>query len=148
MDSGLKWFSSALTFLITGTPTKLDDVRAAIQASTPDAVIVALNACRTSDSPFAAPISPPQFMADCNGSVVVAMKEFSVQNLVIMQAFAVGASWPHMPCVMSGLMSKTNMSYQYDDHNHTVQEVQASGFTWVMVRPTRLVETDDMTVHE
>ena len=87
-------------------------------------------------------------MADCNANVVTAMKEFNVKKLVILQAFGVGASWNNMPCLMRGLMSKSNMIYQYEDHNHTDREVRASGVTYVLVRPSRLVETDVLTVRE
>ena len=107
-----------------------------------------LNAPRDSDSPFAVPISPPRLMADCNANVVAVMKEFGVKKVVILQALGVGASWPNMSCVLRLLMSKSNMSYQYDDHNHTHREVRDSGVTYVMVRPARLVETDVTAVRE
>ncbi|CEJ54177.1 hypothetical protein PMG11_00498 [Penicillium brasilianum] len=134
--------------IVQGSPTQLSDVRKAFHHRIPDVVIVTLNAPRASDSPFAAPISPPRLMADSNANVVTAMKEFGVQKVVIMQAFGVGASWPNMSCLLRGLMSKTNMNYQYEDHNMTDEEVRASGVTYVMVRPSRLVESDVMTVRE
>lgn len=87
-------------------------------------------------------------MADCNANVVAVMKEFGVKKVVILQALGVGASWPNMSCVLRLLMSKSNMSYQYDDHNHTDREVRDSGVTYVMVRPARLVETDVTAVRE
>lgn len=87
-------------------------------------------------------------MADSNANIVTAMKELRVQKVVIMQAFGVGASWPNMSCLLRGLMSKSNMSYQYEDHNMADQEVRASGVTYVMVRPSRLVESDATTVRE
>ncbi|EHA28137.1 hypothetical protein ASPNIDRAFT_189060 [Aspergillus niger ATCC 1015] len=127
----------------SGTPTELEDVRAAFQADIPDVVIVTLNAPRASDSPFAAPISPPRLMTDCNSNVLAAMKEFGVRKTVILQAFGVGESWDNMHCVLRLLMKKSNMSYQYDDHNATAKAVQASGLDYVMVRPSRLVETPD-----
>lgn len=114
----------------------------------PDVVIVTLSAPRASDSPFAAPISPPRLMADCNVDVVTAMKEFGVEKVVILQAFGVGASWPNMSCILRLLMSKSNMSYQYGDHNDTDREVRASGVTYVLVRPARLVDSDVMEVRE
>lgn len=40
------------------------------------------------------------------------------------------------------------MSYQYGDHNMADKEVRESGVTYVMVRPSRLVETDVTTVRE
>lgn len=131
-----------------GSPTQLSEVRQAFQGRTPDVVIVTLNAPRASDSPFAAPIAPPRLMADSNANVVTAMKEFGVHKVVIMQAFGVGASWPNMSCLLRGFMSVSNMSYQYEDHNMVDKEVRASGVTYVMVRPSRLVESDVTTVRE
>ncbi|KAJ5586887.1 uncharacterized protein N7459_002652 [Penicillium hispanicum] len=134
--------------LVKGTPTKVEDVRKAFAQRTPDVVIVTLSAPRESDSPFAAPASPPRLMADCNANIVTVMKEFGVKKVVILQAFGVGESWGNMPCLLRMLMSKSNMSYQYEDHNHADREVRASGVTYVMVRPSRLVETDVLTVRE
>ncbi|KAJ5157149.1 uncharacterized protein N7482_008249 [Penicillium canariense] len=134
--------------LVQGAPTSISDVRRAFNHFIPDVVIVTLNAPRASDNPFAAPRSPPRLMADSNANVVTAMKEVGVKKLVILQAFGVGHSWPNMSCLLRGLMSKSNMSYQYEDHNHTDQEVRDSGVTYVMVRPARLVETDVTTVRE
>lgn len=118
-------------------------MRAAFQPDIPDVVIVTLNAPRATDSPFAAPISPPRLMADCNAHVVQAMQEFGVRKTVILQAFGVGKSWANMHWVLRLLMSKSNMSYQYADHNLTDREVRASGVDFVMVRPSRLVETEE-----
>ncbi|KAJ5713858.1 uncharacterized protein N7483_011039 [Penicillium malachiteum] len=126
-----------------GTPTKLEDVREAFQSNIPDVVVVTLNAPRASDSPFAAPISPPRLMADCNANIVNAMKEFGVHKIVILQAFGVGTSWDNMSCILQLLMSKSNMRYQYDDHNQTDREVRESGVNFVFVRPARLVESTD-----
>ncbi|KAL4953485.1 hypothetical protein BDW69DRAFT_165188 [Aspergillus filifer] len=130
---------SGLT-VVKGTPTSLNDVRSAFKA-TPDAVIVTLSAPRASDSPFAAPISPPGLMADCNANVVSAMKELGVRKVVLLQAFGVGESWPNMHCALRLLMSNSNMRYQYYDHNAVEKIVKESGLDYVLVRPSRLVET-------
>ncbi|KAJ5309603.1 uncharacterized protein N7443_002064 [Penicillium atrosanguineum] len=131
-----------------GTPTNISDVRKVFQNHVPDVVIVALSAPRASDSPFAAPISPPRLMTDCNTNVVTVMKESRVKKIVILQALGVGASWPNMSCILRLLMSKSNMSYQYDDHNETDRAVRTSGVTSVLVRPARLVDTDVMATRE
>ncbi|KAJ5934296.1 TrkA-N domain dehydrogenase [Penicillium verhagenii] len=134
--------------IVKGTPSNMSDMRKAFKKNNPEVVIVTLSAPRASDSPFAAPISPPRLMADCNANVVRAMKEFGVSKLVILQAFGVGASWSSMPWVLQLLMGKSNMRYQYEDHNHTDREVRASGVTFVLVRPSRLVESDVLQVRE
>ncbi|RHZ57499.1 NAD(P)-dependent oxidoreductase [Aspergillus thermomutatus] len=132
--------------VIQGTPAKLEDVQAAFNADIPDVVVVTLNAPRASDSPLAAPISPPRLMADCNANIVAAMKEFGVRKTVILQAFGVGDSWLNMNCILQLLMKRSNMSYQYDDHNEAERIVRASGVDYVFVRPSRLVETDEKTI--
>ena len=139
---------SGLT-LIEGTPTNLEDVRKAIQRTphdTPAVAIVTLSAPRATDSPFAATTSPPRLMADSNANVVAAMQEFNVRKVVIMQAFGVGDSWPNMHFLMRLLMKKSNMIYQYNDHNAVDEEVRASGVKFVMVRPSRLEEGDSKPV--
>lgn len=112
----------------------------AFEKASPDTVIVTLAAPRATDSPFAAPISPPRLMADCNSNVVASMKAFGVRKVVVLQAFGVGQSWDNMSCMLQLLMSKSNMSYQYEDHNLAEKEIKASHVDYVLVRPCRLVE--------
>ena len=87
-------------------------------------------------------------MADSNANVAQVMKEFGVLKIVVLQAYGVGASWDKMPCAMRLLMSKSNMRYSYDDHNLAEKEIRDSGLTFVLVRPSRLVETDVTEVKE
>lgn len=130
--------------LVTGTPTSADNVREAVQAvkdDIPQVAIITLNATRESDSPFAKPVAPPRFMADSAANVVAAMKEVAdTPKVVIMQAFGVGESWANISCLLSLLINQSNMRFQYDDHNLVAQEVRESGVTYVLARPTRLVE--------
>jgi nucleoside-diphosphate-sugar epimerase len=133
---------------ITGTPMNQDDVRKAFVHSQPEVVIVTLSAPRAGDSPFAAVIAPPRLMADATANVVAVMKEFNSAKMVIMQAFGVGESWPNMHCVLRLLMKKSNMIYQYDDHNLVAKETKASGEKYVFVRPSRLVEGDAQEIRE
>jgi hypothetical protein len=134
--------SSSSDISLKGTPLKYNDVRAAFEEGNPEAVIVTLNARRESDSPFAAPMSPPRLMADSAANLVTAMKEFGTRKVVIMQALGVGESWANMHWVMRLLVKKSNMAYQYEDHNLVDQEVRASGVNYVLVRPARLEERE------
>ena len=140
VDAGLK--------IVTGTPLKIKDVRNAFLESGPEVIIVTLSAPRASDSPFAAVAAPPRLMADSTANIVKAMKEFKTPRIVIMQAFGVGESWVNMHCVMQLLMKKSNMIYQYDDHNLVALETKASGESHVFVRPSRLVEGEAKEVKE
>ena len=65
-----------------------------------------------------------------------------------MQAFGVAESWANLHCVMQLLMSKSNMIYQYKDHDEVAKEVRASGENFVMMRPSRLVEGEAKNVVE
>ncbi|KAL3480997.1 hypothetical protein BJX99DRAFT_253979 [Aspergillus californicus] len=132
--------------VVKGTATNLSDVQATFQAAIPDVVIVTLNAPRATDSPFAAMTSPPDLMTTCNANIVSAMKEFGVRKTVILQAFGAGDSWANMHCVLKFLMSKSNMSYMYEDHNAAAKVVEDSGVDYVFVRPSRLVETQEEKV--
>ncbi|KAH7392332.1 putative TrkA-N domain dehydrogenase [Phaeosphaeria sp. MPI-PUGE-AT-0046c] len=133
---------------ITGTPMNQDDVRKAFARCRPEVVIVTLSAPRANDSPFAAVVTPRRLMADSTANVVAVMKEFGTPKIVIMQAFGVGESWTNMSCVLQLLMSKSNMIYQYDDHNLVAKETKASGMTHVFVRPSRLVEGEATEIKE
>ncbi|KAF3037436.1 hypothetical protein E8E11_004206 [Didymella keratinophila] len=134
--------------IVTGTPLNNEDVRKAFSQSKPDVIIVTLSAPRASDSPFAAVVAPPRLMADSTANVVALMKEFNTPKIVIMQAFGVGESWVNMHCVMQLLMKKSNMIYQYDDHNLMAKETKASGANHVFVRPSRLVEGETKGIKE
>lgn len=79
-------------------------------------------------------------MADSNANIIAVMKEFDVRKIVVMQAFGVGDSWPHMHFLLRMLMKKSNMYLQYDDHNLVDKEVKASGIDYVLARPARLEE--------
>ncbi len=87
-------------------------------------------------------------MADSTANVVAAMKECHTSKIIIMQAFGVGESWINMHGVLQLLMSKSNMRFQYDDHNLVAKETKASGETYVLVRPSRLVEREAQGVRD
>lgn len=133
---------------VIGSPMDIQDVRNAFTQSQPEVIIVTLSAPRASDSPFAAVVAPPRLMADSTSNVVAVMKEFNTPKIVIMQAFGVGESWVNMHCVMQLLMKKSNMIYQYDDHNLVAKETKASGENYVFVRPSRLVEGEAKEIKE
>ena len=94
---------------VRGTPTNLDDVRAAFQEPRPDGVLVTLSAPRQTDSPFAKSIAPPRLMADSVQNAATAMKEHGVRRIIIMQAFGVGSSYPNLNFLMRLVVKKSEM---------------------------------------
>ncbi|KAF2100208.1 NAD(P)-binding protein [Rhizodiscina lignyota] len=136
--------------VVKGTPLKQEDIEAAFEAtpSPPDAVIVTLNAARASDSPFAKPITPPRFLADSNENAVAVMRKYGVRRIVTMSAFGVADSSKEMAWLMRHIIRKTNMSYQFEDHDLVDKEMKTSGTDYTLVRPVVLSEGEDLPVKD
>lgn len=135
--------------LVRGSPTSKDDVASAFTQdlqNTPEAVIVTLNARLASDSPFSKPVTPPRMMADSCANAVELMKEYDTKKLVIMSAFGVADSFKNLNCTLQLLFRKSNMAYQFEDHNLVDEEVKVAGVDYVLARPVMLVEGDEKSV--
>jgi uncharacterized protein YbjT (DUF2867 family) len=138
--------------LVQGTPTSPADIHNAFSTSSSpiDGVIVTLAARRASDSPFAKPISPPRFMADCVAHVRAAMAEHGVRKLVVLSALGAGESGQNVNRVLRWMFRGTNMRAQYEDHDAVDRETRedgaAKGLQWVLVRPGRMVEGEGQEV--
>ena len=70
---------------VQGTPMNRGDVDGAIDGA--DAVIVALNSTRRSDTPWAKPVSPPRLMADSVANATAAMTARGIRRIVVVSAF-------------------------------------------------------------
>lgn len=131
--------------IVEGTPMNPEDISKAFVAdasSSPTAVIVALSARRTSDSPFAAPSpdTPPRMMADSVANVISAMKEHGVRKIVINSAVGVGSSYDALNCLLKPVFNYSNMRLQMVDHNAVDVETRRAGVDFVLVRPCMMVE--------
>ncbi|KAK9421310.1 putative TrkA-N domain dehydrogenase [Seiridium unicorne] len=130
---------------VEGTPTKPEDIDRAFEAdasSTPTAVVVALNARRTSDSPFAAPSpdTPPRMMADSVANAITAMKKYGARKIVINSSMGAGSSIDGLNCLLRPVFLYSNMRFQMDDHNAVDEETRKAGVDFVLVRPAMLAE--------
>jgi hypothetical protein len=110
--------------VIIGSVLKQSDMdRAFTSSSTPvDAVVVFLNASRTSDMPWANLVVPPRFMADSVSHAVESLRKYSgnsVQRLhiVILSAFGVGDSFEVTPWIFRWMITHTNLGKTFEDHN-------------------------------
>jgi nucleoside-diphosphate-sugar epimerase len=131
--------------IVEGTPLKLEDIESAFladRASSPTAVVVALNARRVSDSPFAAPSAdtPPRMMADSVANAIRAMKKHGARRIVIMSSVGTGDSFASLNFIMRYIFRHTNMSHQLVDHNAVDAETRAAGVDFVIVRPVMLAD--------
>ncbi|OCK78712.1 NAD(P)-binding protein [Lepidopterella palustris CBS 459.81] len=136
--------------IVTGNPLSQDDISTAFTATptSPAAVIITLSAPRASDSPFAVPAAPPRLMADCSANAVAVMKAHGVRKIVTLSALGVGDSFASLPFVLKLLFRKSNMSYQFADHDLVDKETKESGLDYVLVRPAMLTDGEARQVRE
>ena len=127
--------------LVTGSPLSKTDIRSAILA-TPSlslsAAIITLNTVRESDSPFAAQLSPPRFLAVSCANVCEILEQVGCHRIVIMSTAGVGDSWGKLPLLSKVFMSWTNIKYALDDHELVDKEIRLTEMKWTLVRAVRL----------
>ncbi|WYZ36794.1 hypothetical protein EsH8_II_000300 [Colletotrichum jinshuiense] len=139
--------------LAAGTPLSLPDLRAAmLSPRAPDAVIVALNPRRQSDSPFAAlhPDSPAALIRDSVRNALEAMRGSPrTRRIVVNSMQGAGASRGSLLFPLRVLFDHSNMKHTLDDHNAVdalLTGEEGKGVDWVLVRPPMLVEGEPLPV--
>ena len=76
--------------VVRGTPENADDVLAAIPGC--EAVISTLDNKRTSDLPWARPVSPPMLMTRSIGNAIAAMRRTGARRIEVLSALGEGDS--------------------------------------------------------
>lgn len=136
---------SGLT-IVTGSPLSKDDIRRALSSTQsspkPSAAIITLNTVRASDSPFAAQVSPPRFLADSCANVCAVLEEHGIRRIVVMSTAGVGDSWAQLPLLSKAFMGWTNVKYALEDHDLLDKEIRETKMDWTLVRAVRLVFDD------
>lgn len=131
--------------VVTGSPLSKDDIRKALTAApglSPSAAIITLNTVRKSDSPFAAPLSPPRLLADSCANACEVLEQAGIRRIVVMSTAGVGDSWAQLPWLSKAFMGWTNIKYALEDHNILDKEIRQRKMDWTLVRAVRL-EFDD-----
>ena len=127
--------------VVTGSPLSKSDIRSALLAApglSPSAAIITLNTVRKSDSPFAAQISPPRFLADSCANVCEVLEQAGLYRIVVMSTAGVGDSWSNLPWLSKAFMGWTNVKYALEDHNLVDKEIRLTKMDWTLVRAVRL----------
>jgi uncharacterized protein YbjT (DUF2867 family) len=119
--------------VVQGTPTNRSDLSGAIDGA--DAVIVALNSTRRSDTPWAKPVSPPRLMADSVANATAAMATHGIRRIVVVSAFGVGDSLSTAALPLRWMFTRTNLKYTYADHNLVDTEIRDTDTDWTLLRP-------------
>jgi hypothetical protein len=123
--------------LIQGTPANIDDIRKAAQGT--DAVISALNNARTSDNPWANPVSPPMFMTDATRNTLTVMREQDIPRIVLTSTQGAGDDWNRLNPLVKAVINLSNIKAGFEDHTALDQLLRASpGINWTLARAVTL----------
>src|SRR5882757_167084 len=125
--------------VVNGTPESQDDISVAIQGA--DAVISALGNVRTSDMPWAKPVSPRHFLSDATRRTVKAMTANGVRRIVIVSALGVGDSISVTPAYLRWTVKYTNLGTTYADHNELEAELRQVDVDWTLLRAVLLTNS-------
>lgn len=131
--------------IVTGSPLLKSDISKAICAAPtlkPAAAIFTLNAPRKSESPFAAPLAPPRFLADSCANACQALEDAGIRRIVVMSTAGAGDSWDNLPLLSKAFMGWTNVKLALEDHNILDKEVRMTSMEWTLVRAVRLEYND------
>jgi len=118
--------------IVRGTPTSSLDLAKAAEGS--EAILVALNNPRTSDAPWAKPLTKEKILKQVAKNIIALGKT----RVVFLSANGVGDSFEHAPGFMRFMITKTNMRYAYADHNAAEDVFRRSNLDWTLVRPNGL----------
>ncbi|TVY54028.1 hypothetical protein LCER1_G006800 [Lachnellula cervina] len=134
--------------IVTGSPLSKSDIRSALAAPSlsPSAAIITLNTLRKSDSPFAAQLSPPRFLADSCANACEVLEQAGVHRVVVMSTAGVGDSWGNLPWLSKAFLSWTNVKYALEDHGLVDKEVRLTKMHWTLVRAVRLQFDDQKPI--
>lgn len=126
--------------IITGSPLSNADIhKALVSAPLPvSAAIITLNTVRKSESPFAAQVSPPRFLADSCANVCEVLAQAGIHRVVVMSTAGVGDSWISLPWLSKAFLGWTNVKYALEDHSLVDKEIRSTNLDWTLVRAVRL----------
>lgn len=127
--------------IAVGSPLSKPDIRNALTAApglVPAATIFTLNTVRRSDSPFAAQVSPPRFLADSCANACEVLEEAGISRLIVMSTAGAGDSWSNLPLLSKAFLGWTNVRFALKDHNILDKEIRETNLDFTLVRAVRL----------
>ncbi|MFD1196386.1 NAD(P)-dependent oxidoreductase [Seohaeicola saemankumensis] len=114
--------------VLKGTPTDAAALAAAAEGC--DAILVALNNPRSSDLPWAKPLTTEKILTKVAENIIA----LGGQRVVSLSAAGVGDSFETSPWIMRFLIRRTNLGYAYADHNSVERAYRGSDARWTLVR--------------
>lgn len=121
--------------VLAGSPASRELLAAALQDC--EAVVSALNISRTSDFPWAALRTPPDFLSQVMQQLLE-LCTTQVKQLVICSAWGVAETRQDLPFWFRWLIEHSHIGIAYADHARQEQLLQAAAFNYTLVRPVGL----------
>jgi putative NADH-flavin reductase len=103
-----------------------------------DVVVSALGHRRTSKSPFAADLSPPDLFTRATTHVLAGMRRHRVGRILVVGIHGCGDSRARTSAVYRWLVERTTIGLALADANAMEQQLAGSGLEWLVSRPVSL----------
>ncbi|HEV2149927.1 MAG TPA: NAD(P)H-binding protein, partial [Longimicrobiaceae bacterium] len=116
----------------------LDPATLAEAVAGTDAVACCLGQRRAGQSPWSAPLSPPDLMERITPSLVEAMQDAGVRRLALVSAAGVAESYERLSGPVRWLVRQGQIGVAYRDLEAAEQALAGSGLDWLAVRPVTL----------
>jgi hypothetical protein len=71
-------------------------------------------------------------------NATAAMTARGIRRFVVVSAFGVGDSLSRQPPLIRWMITRTNLSYTYADHNLVDTEIRNTDTDWTLLRPVAL----------
>lgn len=104
-----------------------------------DAVVSCVGLRRSSLSPFAKLLSPPDLTTRLASTLARAMDNQHVRRLIVLSAGGVGDSFPRLSWPVQQLVQTGNVAVAYRDLAGMEARLSASSLDWLAVRPVTLM---------
>jgi uncharacterized protein YbjT (DUF2867 family) len=122
-----------------GMPTDRSALRAALTGC--NAVISALNISRHSDLPWSKLRTPVTLLSDTMKLLVPLCEALSVKRILIISAWGVADTRPHIPGWFRWFIDHSNIGAAYADHERQEKILMGSNLEWTIIRPVGLTNS-------
>lgn len=123
-----------------GTPLNRFTLADAIQSC--DAVLSTLNISRVSDSPWSKLRTSKVFLSSSMKHIIEVAAENNIKRIIITTAWGVAETRKDIPFWFRWLIDKSNIRYQYQDHERQEVLLKESNLDWTIIRPVGLTDSE------
>jgi len=125
-----------------GTPLNKFTLSDAMQGC--DAILSTLNISRISDSPWSKLRTSKDFLSSSIKHIIEAATENNIKRVIITTAWGVAETRKDIPFWFRWLIDKSNIRYQYRDHEKQEVLLKASNLEWTIIRPVGFSDSEKL----